>query len=771
MARGTKDFHTHWRAAAPCVWTLLCWGLALSAALVVAASRSWHPMCLFNLIVCIFACQAARTLQQRRRQAGFVSRCRVVGRVREKKRRTRGSKAARWGQRLVKLCLLLPGTILCIYTVHVTTVMPARSRGYLWALSRHKRNRTMHALYGNTGRKTKPTAQARIGGAVVRVPGDGWCFFHAVARAQRGANTWSQRRAAELYLQALEWLLQNLAGNPDTVEIVHHKQGRSGHFDIVQRPTAAAAAASSDSASRSRAGGPPPTAPAGLDSASRSPQALPAASSSDSARACSDSASRSRAGGPPPTAPAGPDSASRSPPDDAADVEEVWPEQPTETAEDTASSASSANATDVGVQSVLSWQSSPESTDSDAGPEDVTVEPVKTWTTVEDKELEAIKHLATAFRQQPLLPPPLTDQDPILSAADSGVAYPAMHCAFAGCDSSTPCASHWEHANSWKVIGCKWTAPCTTCCDDPSHCLCAHLRQKHGQHFQKADIPSLYRQALILHEERHVPAVGASVDRRTLRRLCASVQDEHCLALVCACCARVQASGDNSDIGYLAVAKLFGEMTTDSFNANWDFAQYSTTYGKHPSAATRLEEKLWVRTLPQEFFAGGAVLCCPEDLRCSQCMQEDDQLCHACEVPLCRSCMVRMKQQQHAAVPQALCNDNWCGYPLALLYTHRVRWIEAAVASPVWTSVVSYYIEADHGHLMQEELHRSDHRLAIRGNVSSFSLPWEDIFATLHRKLPSTYLWADLPHGPDVVQALVRGSFVEKLRVTESEHS
>ena len=42
----------------------------------------------------------------------------------------------------------------------------------------------------------------------------------------------------------------------------------------------------------------------------------------------------------------------------------------------------------------------------------------------------------------------------------------------------------------------------------------------------------------------------------------------------------------------------------------------------------------------------------------------------------------------------ALCNDNF------LSYTTEVRWIEAAIVSPVWTSVLVYYVEGDLGHLM-----------------------------------------------------------------------
>ena len=55
-------------------------------------------------------------------------------------------------------------------------------------------------------------AQARIGCDITKVPGDGWCFFHAVSRHCSNANTWSITHAAELYLQALEWLCNQKYG-------------------------------------------------------------------------------------------------------------------------------------------------------------------------------------------------------------------------------------------------------------------------------------------------------------------------------------------------------------------------------------------------------------------------------------------------------------------------------------------------------------------------------------------------------------------------------
>ena len=49
--------------------------------------------------------------------------------------------------------------------------------------------------------------QARIQSNVVHVPGDGWCFFYTVSKYFKGGTNWDRSAAAEIYLQAIEWLL------------------------------------------------------------------------------------------------------------------------------------------------------------------------------------------------------------------------------------------------------------------------------------------------------------------------------------------------------------------------------------------------------------------------------------------------------------------------------------------------------------------------------------------------------------------------------------
>ena len=41
----------------------------------------------------------------------------------------------------------------------------------------------------------------------------------------------------------------------------------------------------------------------------------------------------------------------------------------------------------------------------------------------------------------------------------------------------------------------------------------------------------------------------------------------------------------------------------------------------------------------------------------------------------------------------ALCNDNFWGYASDIIYKYQVRWLEAAVVQPVWTTMLVCYVE------------------------------------------------------------------------------
>jgi hypothetical protein len=210
------------------------------------------------------------------------------------------------------------------------------------------------------------------------------------------------------------------------------------------------------------------------------------------------------------------------------------------------------------------------------------------------------------------------------------------------------------------------------------------------------------------------------------------------------------------EIAYISVKQLFNALTPEAVKANWNLERYMTQYGALAAVTNRFEAHEWSRTLPETICEGMQLICCPEDFRCGLCPDSALQLCESCELPLCRNCLEHMCKQNPCAVPEALANDNWFGYPTELLYTYKVRWIEAAAASPVWTSVINYYLEADRGNLIEEHLHRPEHRTAIRGNVSSFSIPWEEVLAALAPETRRNTSWEKLPHPPHVLQAIVK---------------
>ena len=113
---------------------------------------------------------------------------------------------------------------------------------YQWARSRKLRNRQAHTVNGNgpitnvaqvqpaPSKETMTADQTHVGAEVPRsrldkratalgkvavpTPGDGWCLFHAVSwyfHQHEGQElAWCVKRAAETYLQALEWLTNQL---------------------------------------------------------------------------------------------------------------------------------------------------------------------------------------------------------------------------------------------------------------------------------------------------------------------------------------------------------------------------------------------------------------------------------------------------------------------------------------------------------------------------------------------------------------------------------
>ena len=95
------------------------------------------------------------------------------------------------------------------------------------------------------------------------------------------------------------------------------------------------------------------------------------------------------------------------------------------------------------------------------------------------------------------------------------------------------------------------------------------------------------------------------------------------------------------------------------------------------------------------------------------------------------------------------------GSEMCIRDRYKVRWIEAAIVSPCWTTMIVYYVEGDMGHLMNEEMGQQKFRTVVRGSCSSYHMPWEDILQQL-RKNCSDRNVAVIPRPEECLKYMLR---------------
>ena len=82
------------------------------------------------------------------------------------------------------------------------------------------------------------------------------------------------------------------------------------------------------------------------------------------------------------------------------------------------------------------------------------------------------------------------------------------------------------------------------------------------------------------------------------------------------------------------------------------------------------------------------------------------------------------KSKSDRKIPQALANDNFIGYAHRFLVDEGVTWLEATIAGPVFSGLVTYYIEgknSERHHMMESAVGKPERAWGVRGNLFSFS--------------------------------------------------
>ena len=189
-------------------------------------------------------------------------------------------------------------------------------------------------------------------------------------------------------------------------------------------------------------------------------------------------------------------------------------------------------------------------------------------------------------------------------------------------------------------------------------------------------------------------------------------------------------------------------ISATSFRFNWCLSEYMSRYGgtaameNHPDLAN----DAWTfKRLLKCWLTEQLILCAPQDIKC-QAKHDVQEVHGCCLLPLCTQCFhISTAEDSKCKVPRALANDNFYGFANADLVKYGVRWIELAAASPILTCLVTYYVEGDRGHLMDERVMQGMEAINVRGNAYSFHMPWHRTANELSKLIRNEIDWDTLP--------------------------
>ena len=383
----------------------------------------------------------------------------------------------------------------------------------------------------------------------------------------------------------------------------------------------------------------------------------------------------------------------------------------------------------------------------------------------------------------------------------SGARLPLACCAVRDCA--------WEYSGDgilpeeqWHDVDAPW-----------DRALRIHVQQTHNEQI-RAYLPNdstmysmnalvwdVYLEALSIKERSSIPLVGPSIDRRSFEQSMRVFNDERIGSLICLCCARIRlkTGGPRSDIKFVKGSWLLSRPV-GSLSKNLSMATFTERYrqpetplsanfmdegGAHDIPRPNFED--WqlrlhhsvmdAAEIAQKFdntsanrkryeelahLAESSLLCCPEDLRCQHGCVADKTLCRDCEVPVCFECEHALNENVIGI--QVLCNDNWYGYVHKFICEMEVTWMEKTVASPFWTGMTLFSVEARKGtsgvcrkHMMHETLFSSKHRVAFKGQMFSAPMDWASLCEQLDEREPKNVAPV-LPVTGELLAAQVRVS-------------
>ena len=354
--------------------------------------------------------------------------------------------------------------------------------------------------------------------------------------------------------------------------------------------------------------------------------------------------------------------------------------------------------------------------------------------------MRATKEVMSLIRPEPLLPlDPFTGNAPCTDV-DTPILWPSWHCPFQKC---TACGlvRYMKASRKAKEPRCRILQPSNHIREAWSHiwgegiAIGAHRIQLGS--IVDREFPELMRKrdereemALTLLEEAlaekcrsTIELVGHARDRRCLNHIQEILQEENCKTLMCFICnsKHVYYHGlskfgheynagridyRNSDTDRAIIRQLLSDKT-NFFAGNLCAKRFRTNYGSAVAGDEMLfQDDCWEWRRCLQGQRDCEMICNPEDVvRSVYCTHKDEgAICYKCHIPICNECWQFSMNKKD--IPKALVNDNFIGYIRKYFLERSVTWLEATIACPLFSGLVTYYIEgerSDRHHLMQDD--------------------------------------------------------------------
>ena len=358
---------------------------------------------------------------------------------------------------------------------------------------------------------------------------------------------------------------------------------------------------------------------------------------------------------------------------------------------------------------------------------------------------EETAKVVNMLRRNPLLPEGVS--------ADAAVRVSGTYCGFAGCDAVGPSAEwvvdhpgklprDWlaQHIHHTHLEDLRGMFVAAERCVSASPTTCALCDGKFQERFVE-----LYTRALHTAQERSIPDVGSTVDRRCIEAFYEAYRDDRIESLVCFCCAQifVRDDGDTAckirhykalEPEFLGLPVSVAKKAVGALDRKVYEDRY-TQSGFVDEADKESALRPWTVSVP---ICGTdvEVLCCLEDRICTREHALPDKLCEECEVALCDDCHSSLKIGKLPKL--ALANDMWVDFMFSFIFENNVTYAElvaASVVHPVMSTmevtISERWKRAGGRHDLSAFVHKHEGTLGTIGAVTVYVLSAEEILTQI----------------------------------------